>query len=116
MRRLFTNTNIDFIGVRKFAYGLTAAFFLPGLVLLLVRGLNYSVEFTGGTLMRIRLEQGVTTDIGAIRKGLSDAGLHGAEIQQYGGTLIKTNLCHENEAKLREALASAQKSAVESGQ
>jgi uncharacterized membrane protein len=33
------------------------------------------------------------------------------EIQKYGGTLIKTNLCHENEAKLREALASAQQSA-----
>src|SRR5262249_61915951 len=33
------------------------------------------------------------------------------EIQQYGGTLIKTNLCHENETKLREALASAQQSA-----
>jgi uncharacterized membrane protein len=38
------------------------------------------------------------------------------EIQQYGGTLIKTNLCHENEAKLREALASAQKSAEGTGQ
>jgi len=36
------------------------------------------------------------------------------EIQRYGGTLIKTNLCHENEAKLREALASAQKSAEKS--
>jgi uncharacterized membrane protein len=34
-----------------------------------------------------------------------------AEIQKFGGTLIKTNLCNENEAKLREALASAQKSA-----
>ena len=29
------------------------------------------------------------------------------EIQKFGGTLIKTNLCHETEAKLREALASA---------
>jgi uncharacterized membrane protein len=27
------------------------------------------------------------------------------EIQQFGGTVIKTNLCHENEEKLREALA-----------
>jgi uncharacterized membrane protein len=34
-----------------------------------------------------------------------------AEIQKFGGTLIKTNLCHENEAKLREALATAQKCA-----
>jgi uncharacterized membrane protein len=33
------------------------------------------------------------------------------EIRQFGGTLIKTNLCNENEAKLRDALASAQKSA-----
>src|SRR5262245_36968133 len=27
------------------------------------------------------------------------------EIQQFGGTVIKSNLSHENEAKLREALA-----------
>ena len=38
-----------------------------------------------------------------------------AEIQKFGGTLIKTNLCNENEAKLREALASAQNVAVGSG-
>ena len=31
------------------------------------------------------------------------------ELQKFGGTLIKTNLCNENEAKLREALASVQK-------
>jgi uncharacterized membrane protein len=34
-----------------------------------------------------------------------------AEIQKFGGTLIKTNLSNENEAKLREALAAAQKGA-----
>jgi uncharacterized membrane protein len=34
------------------------------------------------------------------------------EIRKFGGTLIKTNLCHENETKLREALESAQKSAA----
>jgi len=33
------------------------------------------------------------------------------ELQKFGGILIKTNLCNENEAKLREALASAQKCA-----
>src|SRR5262249_3012412 len=36
------------------------------------------------------------------------------EIQKFGGTLIKTNLCHENEAKLREALASAEKATASS--
>jgi uncharacterized membrane protein len=33
------------------------------------------------------------------------------EIRKFGGTLIQTNLCNENEAKLREALESAEKSA-----
>jgi uncharacterized membrane protein len=34
------------------------------------------------------------------------------EIQKFGGTLIKTNLCNENEAKLREALSSVQRSSA----
>jgi uncharacterized membrane protein len=33
------------------------------------------------------------------------------ELRKFGGTLIKTNLCNENEAKLREALATVQQSA-----
>jgi uncharacterized membrane protein len=33
------------------------------------------------------------------------------EIQKFGGTLIKTNLSHENETKLREALAALPKQA-----
>jgi uncharacterized membrane protein len=32
------------------------------------------------------------------------------EIKKHGGTIIKTNLCHENEAKLRKALQSVQES------
>jgi len=33
------------------------------------------------------------------------------EIQRFGGTVLKTNLCHENEAKLQAALSAAQHSA-----
>jgi uncharacterized membrane protein len=33
------------------------------------------------------------------------------EVKKFGGTVIKTNLTNENEAKLREALATVQKSA-----
>jgi uncharacterized membrane protein len=33
------------------------------------------------------------------------------ELKQFGGTLIQTNLCNENEAKLRQALESVEKSA-----
>ena len=34
------------------------------------------------------------------------------EVQKFGGTLIKTNLSHEDETKLRDALATAQQHAA----
>ena len=54
MIRLFANANYDFIKWRRWAYMLTALMILPGLVLLAVRGINYSIEFTGGTMLQVR--------------------------------------------------------------
>ncbi|HTS90185.1 MAG TPA: protein translocase subunit SecF [Gemmatimonadales bacterium] len=82
MRKLFTNTSIDFVGVRRYAFGLTGMLFIPGLILLLTRGLNYSIEFTGGTLVQVRSQ--VPVDAGAVRNGLDAEGVHGAEIQSFG--------------------------------
>ena len=82
MTRFFANANYDFISVRKYAYALTAAVILPGLLFLLVAGLNYSIEFTGGTLLQISAKQ--TVDVGAVRTALDRQGVHGAEIQQFG--------------------------------
>ena len=82
MTRFFANANYDFLGVRKYAYAVTAAIILPGLLFLLVRGLNYSIEFTGGTLLQITAKQAV--DVGAVRGALDRQGVHGAEIQQFG--------------------------------
>ena len=53
MIRLFANANYDFIKWRKWAYGLTALIIVPGMILLAVRSLNYSIEFTGGTLLQV---------------------------------------------------------------
>jgi preprotein translocase subunit SecF len=82
MLRLFSNANYDFIGLRRFAYGLTAAILLPGLLFLLAKGLNYSIEFTGGTLLQIQSKK--TVDVAELRTGLDRQGIHGAEIQNFG--------------------------------
>jgi len=82
MTRLFANANYDFIGFRKWAYGVTALLLIPGLLLTLILGLNYSIEFTGGTLIQIKSEAAV--DAGALRSGLDRQGIHGAEIQNFG--------------------------------
>ena len=83
MIRLFANADYDFIKWRRWAYGLTAAIILPGFSLFLVRGLNYSIEFTGGTLIQVQTAQPVGTE--RIRSALDAAGIRDAEIQQFGG-------------------------------
>ena len=61
MIRLFANATYDFIKWRRWAYGLTAAIMIPGFALFLVRGLNYSIEFTGGTLIQVQTTQPIGT-------------------------------------------------------
>src|SRR5215210_3315158 len=83
MLRLFGNAHYDFIGARRYAYALTAAILLPGLLFLLLKGLNYSIEFTGGTLLQVQSAKPL--DVANLRTGLDREGIHGAEIQSFGG-------------------------------
>jgi preprotein translocase subunit SecF len=80
--RLFAKAKYDFLGRRKIAYLITLALTVPGLLVVLIRGLNYSVEFTGGTLMQVESQKPV--DVGAVRSALIERGIEGAEIQTFG--------------------------------
>jgi preprotein translocase subunit SecF len=82
MIRLFANANYDFIKWRRYAYGLTGLIIIPGLILLAVKGLNYSIEFTGGTFIQIETARPVQT--AELRADLDAAGIPGAEIQSFG--------------------------------
>src|SRR3989441_7652896 len=85
MIRLFANANYDFIKWRRWAYGLTAAIIIPGFALFLVRGLNYSIEFTGGTQMQVQTQEAVGA--ASIRSGLDAAGIRDAEIKEFGSPI-----------------------------
>src|SRR3990172_1816978 len=85
MIRLFAHANYDFIGLRKWAYGVTAAILIPGLILMAVRDVNYSIEFTGGALVQVRAT-GATMDAGGMRAALDRGGVPGAEITEFGGS------------------------------
>lgn len=82
MLRIIHDTNYDFIRWWKWAVGITAAFLVIGLGSLVFQPANYSIEFTGGTLMQVEFTQ--PADAGRIRAALENAGVHGAEIQQFG--------------------------------
>jgi preprotein translocase subunit SecF len=83
MLRIFHNTRFDFIRWWRVAAGLTVAFILLGLASFGFRGgINYSIEFTGGTLQQLAFRQ--APNVADIRSTLDRAGIRGAEIQQYG--------------------------------
>ncbi len=83
MLRFFKNTNIPFIEWRRYAYALSLALLLPGIVSLLIRGgPRYGIDFTGGTLVQIRFEREVPLD--RLRARLSDVKLGSFELERFG--------------------------------
>jgi preprotein translocase subunit SecF len=83
MLRILHDTKFDFIKWWRWAAGLTAGFILVGLASFVFRGgVNYSIEFTSGTLMQLQFTKAM--DAGQIRSTLDGAGIRGAEIQQFG--------------------------------
>jgi len=83
MFRLFANARYDFIKWRQWAYGLTGLLIVPGFVLLILKPLNYSIEFTGGTEVQV-VTHDRSVDAGRLRAALDAGGLHGAEIASFG--------------------------------
>ena len=80
---IFKNPNYDFIGFRRKAFAISGTLILIGILSIIFHGgLRYGIDFTGGTLVQIKLEKPV--EIGKIRKLVKQAGIPGAEIQNFG--------------------------------
>lgn len=76
------NTNIDFMGKRKLAMVVSAALVLIAVISLALRGLNFGIDFTGGTLVEIAYPQNV--ELNEVRQALSDAGYKNLVVQHFG--------------------------------
>jgi preprotein translocase subunit SecF len=90
--RLFKKTNVDFLGKRKMWYIVSAAFMLFGLSSLVFKGINYGIDFQGGTELVLGFQQKV--EISDIRVALTKVGLGKSEIKTYGSdnnVLIRTS-------------------------
>ncbi|KIL04605.1 preprotein translocase subunit SecF [Stutzerimonas stutzeri] len=75
---------INFMGIRHVAFALTVLVTIVSLVSLVTRGLNFGLDFTGGTLIELSYEQPVALD--TIRAQLGEAGYGSAVVQSFGAT------------------------------
>jgi preprotein translocase subunit SecF len=77
-------TKFDFVGKRHIAVVLSIVVNLAVILWCIpaIHGLNFGVDFAGGTEMEIRF--GKSVDAGAIRKAVEELGFKDASVQTYG--------------------------------
>jgi preprotein translocase subunit SecF len=106
---IFRSPAYDFLGWRHWAYAVSVALMLLGLGSILVKGgLRYDIDFTGGTLVEIRLAQPMP--VGAVRSRLAAVGLGESIIQVFGDprdVLVRTHAAKADAAELSRRVADA---------
>lgn len=76
------NTNIGFVRLRYWAFGLTALLTIAAAVLVGVRGLNLGVDFVGGVMIEARFQTAPSLD--AVRSDVDQLGVGEAALQTFG--------------------------------
>jgi len=77
------NTEIDIMSIRKICFWASIGVMLAALATFIASGLNYGVDFKGGTMIELRAKQG-NADIKALREKVGGLGLGDVQIQTFG--------------------------------
>jgi len=82
MAQEYKTPNINFMGQRYLALLLSAALMLASLAGLWMKGLNFGIDFTGGTLIEVSYQGPV--ELPKMRQDLANAGFGDAVAQHFG--------------------------------
>jgi preprotein translocase subunit SecF/SecD/SecF fusion protein len=100
------DTRLPFMRYKDLCVGLSILAMLLSLGLFFVRGLNYGVDFKGGSMLEVQAKSG-RADIAALRQRLGALGLGAVQIQSFGGpsdVLIRIEQQAGGENEQQEAL------------
>ena len=83
--QIFKNTpTFDFMAKRKIALGFSFILIIASVFSLATKGLNFGLDFTGGTLIEVAYPQ--SADLNKIRHRLTTAGFGDAVVQNFGSS------------------------------
>jgi preprotein translocase SecF subunit len=109
-------TSFPFLRYRKLAYALSAAAVLFSLLLLPIKGLNFGIDFEGGTMIEVRMP-GEAADLAGMRATLNGLGLGEVALQEFGvptDVLIRIERQQGEEAEQQTAVDLVKSSLTES--
>lgn len=75
---------IDIVGHRKWWFSLSSLLVIIAFICIFMKGFNFGIDFTGGTILDLKLEQTVT--VAQVREGLRKDNLENSVIQLSGDT------------------------------
>jgi preprotein translocase subunit SecF len=76
-------TSFDFIRFRRISFPISAILSIVAITLYFTHGLNFGIDFKGGTLMEVQSKSG-PIDIAKMRSTLGELGLGEIQLQEYG--------------------------------
>jgi preprotein translocase subunit SecF len=77
------DTKFDFMRFRRISFPISAVLSLLAIGLYFSHGLNFGIDFVGGTLMEVQSKQG-PADLAKMRETLGGLGLGEVQLQQFG--------------------------------
>jgi preprotein translocase subunit SecF len=84
MRIVPDDTKFDFIRFRRISFPISAVLSIFAIALYFTHGLNFGIDFKGGTLLEIQ-QKGGPADIAQLRSTLGGLGLGDVQLQLFGG-------------------------------
>ncbi len=92
---------IDVIKNKKITFGISALVIIIGIIMMIISGLNFGIDFTGGTLIQIDLGKEVPVD--EIREVMDDYDNNASVVHAGEGNhqvIIKTTNDYDNEERI----------------
>src|SRR5439155_8290809 len=78
------DTMLDFVRFRRISFAASAALSIIAILLYFFHGLNFGIDFVGGTLIEVQSKSG-PADLAKMRATLSGLGLGDVQLQEFGG-------------------------------
>jgi preprotein translocase subunit SecF len=78
------DTHCDCTQFRRISFPISATLSIVAILLFFTHGLNFGIDFKGGTLMEVRAKSGAA-DLAQMRATLGGLGLGEVQLQQFGG-------------------------------
>jgi preprotein translocase subunit SecF len=78
------DTKFDFIRFRRISFPISAVLSIVAIVLYFTHGLNFGIDFKGGTLIEVRAKSG-QVDLAQMRTTIGGLGLGDFQLQEFGG-------------------------------